>query len=134
MAVTHTTADREDSLGDPISEEAAAAQNAALDQVLERLPAVGVNAQLVKRLAITCEVQPTPSAKTSWHPPQLVIFAHAGWRVATVSIGPRSGSYLVELARVGLDNESYAARVEVVPADLPGRVALLVAQSAGVPA
>jgi hypothetical protein len=50
-----------------------------------------------------------------------------------VTIGPRSGSYMVELVRVGADNEPQADRVEVVPACLPARVAFLVAQNAGVP-
>ncbi|TMR23906.1 hypothetical protein ETD86_06130 [Nonomuraea turkmeniaca] len=131
MALTRTSASADDLLGQPIPEEEAAAQNATLDRVLERLTAASVNAQLIKRLAIQCATKPSPSAERLWYPPQLVIYADAGWKVATVTIGPRSGSYMVELARVGADNDPQADRVEVVPADLPVRVALLVAQSAG---
>ncbi|MEV5501645.1 hypothetical protein AB0M50_40250 [Nonomuraea fuscirosea] len=133
MALTHTTPSADDLLGQPIPQEEAATQDAALNRVLECLTAVGVNAQLIKRLAIQCETKPDPSAERLWYPPQLVIYADAGWRVATVTIGPRSGSYMVELVRVGADNEPQADRVEVVPACLPARVAFLVAQNAGVP-
>ena len=131
MAVTHTTESAEDLLGEPIREAEAAAQNAALDRVLERLTVEGVNAQLIKRLVIECGAHPGPFIEKLRYPPQLVIYADAGWRVATVSIGARSGAYMVELARGGPDAELWADRVEVVPASEPGRVALLVAQNAG---
>ncbi|MFD1547175.1 hypothetical protein [Nonomuraea guangzhouensis] len=131
MAVTHTTASAEDLLGEPIREAEAAAQNAALDRVLEHLTAEGVNAQLIKRLAVECEAEPYQPADKLRYPPQLIVYANAGWRVATVTIGVRSGAYMVELARGGPDNELRADRVEVVPAEQPGRVALLVAQNAG---
>ncbi|MBT2229176.1 hypothetical protein [Nonomuraea sp. NEAU-A123] len=131
MAVTHTTASAEDMLGEPIREAEAAAQNAALDQVLKHLTVEGVNAQLVKRLVIECGAHPGPFIEKLRYPPQLVIYADAGWRVATVTIGVRSGAYMVELARGGPDNVLRADRVEVVSASEPGRVALLVAQNAG---
>ncbi|WP_327585031.1 hypothetical protein OHA25_56595 [Nonomuraea sp. NBC_00507] len=133
MEVTHT-ASPEDLLGQPISEGEAEAQNAALDRVLDLMTAVGVHAQLIKRLVIECATKPSASAETLWYPPQLVIYADAGWRIATVTIGARSGSYMVELARVGPDNEAQADTVEAVPALLPSRVAHLVAQHAGVSA
>ncbi|MEQ4716101.1 hypothetical protein [Nonomuraea sp. B19D2] len=131
MEVPHT-APTADLLGEPIPEVQAAAQNAALDRVLEHLAATGVHAQLIKRLSVQCETKPVPFAEKLWHPPQLVIYADAGWRVATVSIGRLSGSYMVELARVGAENESRADRVEVVPVNMPSRVGLLVAENAGV--
>ncbi|MCP2352696.1 hypothetical protein [Nonomuraea roseoviolacea] len=58
-------------------------------------------------------------------PPHLVVYADGGWRVATISIGPRSGSYLVELAQWGEDNEPRLDKVEVIPGDCPERVASL---------
>ncbi|MCF6474966.1 hypothetical protein FAF44_42335 [Nonomuraea sp. MG754425] len=135
MAGTHTTDSSAVLLCRPISEETAAEQNAALDLLLTHLTITGVHAELIKRQIPTrCAVKLYASGESLWHPPELVIYTDAGWRVATVSVGERSGSYMVALARVGLDNESYAARVEVVPAHLPGRAALLVAQSAGAPA
>ncbi|TMR15501.1 hypothetical protein ETD86_26945 [Nonomuraea turkmeniaca] len=134
MALTHTTPSADDLLGQPIAEEDAAAQNAALDRVLEHLTTAGINAQLIKRLVIECDTKPEPSAKTLWHPPQLVIYADAGWKVATVTIGPRSGSYMVELPGGDDQGEVPATRTEVVPASLPSRVAILVAHNAGVAA
>ena len=131
MAVTHITASVEDLLGEPIREAEAAAQNIALDRVLEHLTVESVNAQLVKRLVIECGAHPGPFIEKLRYPPQLVIYADAGWRVATVTIGVRSGAYMVELARGGPDSELRADRVEVVAASEPGRVALLVAQNAG---
>lgn len=131
MAVTHTTASAEDLLGEPIREAEAAAQNVALDRVLEHLTAEGVNAQLIKQLAVECGAEPGPPAERLRYPPHLVIYADAGWRLATVTVGARSGAYMVELARGGPDNALRADRVEVVPASQPGRVALLVAQNAG---
>jgi hypothetical protein len=131
MAVAHTTASVEDLLGEPIREAEATAQNVALDRVLEHLTADGVNAQLIKRLVIECGAHPGPFIEKLRYPPQLVIYADAGWRVATVTIGVRSGSYMVELTRRRPDNEIRLDRVEVVPASQPSRVALLVAQNAG---
>jgi hypothetical protein len=133
MAGTHTTPSADDLLGQPISEREAVAQSAALDRVLEQLTVTGVNAQLIKRLAVRCATRPASSVEALWHPPQLLIFADAGWRVATVSIGVHSGSYMVELARLGAGNAARADRVEVVPIGMPGRVGLLVAQNVGVP-
>ncbi|MEQ4721277.1 hypothetical protein [Nonomuraea sp. B19D2] len=68
MARTHTTASADHLLGQPISEEKAAAQNAALDRVLEHLTAAGVHAELIKRLAVECAIKPDPSAATLWYP------------------------------------------------------------------
>ncbi|MEV3983597.1 hypothetical protein [Nonomuraea sp. NPDC049758] len=130
MTLTHTTATAEDVLGEPVSEEVAEAQSAALDRVLALLEADGVNAHLIKRIWIEAKTNGSGVQK-QWHPPQLVIFADGGWRIATVTIGPRSGSYAVELARVGPDNEARHDRIEMVPSDHPNRVGLLVAQNAG---
>ncbi|MFI7135117.1 hypothetical protein ACIBQ1_56310 [Nonomuraea sp. NPDC050153] len=134
MARTDRTSSADDLLCQPISEEETAVQNAALDRVLEHLTTAGIHAQLIKRIADRCAIKLYSTGESLWHPPQLVIYADAGWKIATVTIGPRSGSYMVELARVGPGNEPRADRVEVVPAGMPHRVGLLVAQNAGVAA
>ncbi|MCF6469686.1 hypothetical protein FAF44_14995 [Nonomuraea sp. MG754425] len=135
MAGTHTSGSDAVLLCRPITEETAAEQSAALDLVLTHLTTTGIHAELIKRQVPTrCAIRLYASEESLWHPPELVIYADAGWRVATVSIGERSGSYLVALARVGAGDEPRAARVEVVPAILPGRVALLVARQTAVPA
>jgi hypothetical protein len=109
------------------------AQKLALDRVLENLTTAGVNAQLIKRPAVERGTTADRPAGTLWHPPQLVVYANEGRRIATVSVGIRSGSYMVELARTGPDNELRADRVEVVAASMPERVAWLVGQNAGCP-
>ncbi|MBT2229788.1 hypothetical protein [Nonomuraea sp. NEAU-A123] len=129
MACTHTTASADDLLGQPISEEKAVAQNAALDRVLKHLTAAGVHAELIKRLVVECEINPDPSAATFWHPPELKIYADEGWRVATISIGPRSGSYMVELAQWGEDNEPRPDKIEVISGSRPEWVATLITGS-----
>ncbi|GAA3199426.1 hypothetical protein GCM10010486_81570 [Nonomuraea roseoviolacea subsp. carminata] len=131
MARTHRTSSADDLLCQPIPEEEAAVQNAALDRVLEHLTAVGIHAKLIKRIADRCAIKLYSTGETLWHPPKLIIYVNAGWRIATVTIGPRSGSYAVELARVGPDNETRHDRIEMVPSDHPDRVGLLVAQNAG---
>ncbi|MCF6476445.1 hypothetical protein FAF44_50115 [Nonomuraea sp. MG754425] len=133
MAGTHTTGSDAALLCRPITEETAAEQNAALDHLLTHLTITGIHAELIKRQIPTrCAVKLYASGESLWHPPELVIYTDAGWRVATVSIGERSGSYMVALARVGADDEPQTGRVEVVPAILPHRAALLVAQQAAI--
>ncbi|MEU6777964.1 hypothetical protein ABZ912_02090 [Nonomuraea angiospora] len=121
MVRTHTTPSADDLRGEPIPEEKAAAQNAALDRVLAHLTAAGVVGRASK---------PNQSVVTFWYPPQLTIDADAGRRLATVSISHRSGSRMIESARVGADDQPQADRVEVVPAGMPNRVGPLVAQEA----
>ncbi|MFD9940900.1 hypothetical protein ACFWYW_45535 [Nonomuraea sp. NPDC059023] len=131
MTRTHSTSSADDLLCQPIPEDEAAAQNAALDRVLEYLTAACIHAQLIKRIADRCAIKLYSTGETLWHPPKLIIYANAGWRIATVTVGPRSGSYAVELARGGPDNEPRHSRIEMVPSDYPDRVGLLVTQNAG---
>ncbi|MFG6199089.1 hypothetical protein [Nonomuraea sp. JJY05] len=131
MAPTHTTGPGGILLCQPITGEEAATHHAALDRVLGHLKAAGINAQLIQRRADRCAITIAVTREPLWHPPELIIYANAGWRIATVTIGPRSGSYAVELARVEADNVPLADRIELVPASQPQRVGLLVAQNAG---
>ncbi|TMR98884.1 hypothetical protein [Nonomuraea basaltis] len=131
MAPTHTTGSGGILLRQPITGEEAATHHAALDQVLGHLKAAGINAQLIQRRADRCAITIAVTREPLWHPPELIIYANAGWRIATVTIGACSGSYMVELARVGTDDELRRDRIEVVPPTMPSRVARLVAQNAG---
>ncbi|MFC4012599.1 hypothetical protein ACFOY2_35580 [Nonomuraea purpurea] len=134
MAGTHTTSPADsDLLCQPISKEEAAAQSAALDRVLEHLTTAGIHAELIKRRTDQCALKLYSNGETLWHPPELIVYADAGRRIATVTIGPRSGSYAVELAGVGPGNQPLADRVEFVPAAKPQHVGLLVAQNTGAP-
>jgi hypothetical protein len=64
--------------------------------------------------------------------PALVMFGDAGRRVATVAVGPRSGMYLVDLARVGPDNERMRDLRALVPPAMAHRAVRMVAQACGV--
>ncbi|MEU4577254.1 hypothetical protein [Nonomuraea sp. NPDC023979] len=127
MATIQRTVSPGDSLCDPIPETVAAAQKAALDQVLGHLTATGINAQLIRRVAVQCATSPAPSAQSLWYPPQLVIYADKGRQIARISVGPRSGSYLVELVD---DRPDRAGRVEVVRGTEAKRVAWLISRAA----
>ncbi|NRQ30520.1 hypothetical protein HII36_01495 [Nonomuraea sp. NN258] len=116
-------------LGDPIPQDAAQVQRDLLDTLLLILDVEGVNAQLISRVWVEAKSGASSSVERRWHPPQLIIYADGGWRVATVSIGPRSGCYAVELAQIGPGNQPLADRIEVVPVNKPSRVARLIAQN-----
>ncbi|MGA4993535.1 hypothetical protein [Nonomuraea bangladeshensis] len=120
-------------LGEPVTEAEADRQRAALDGVLKHLAkTVGVHAELITRIAIDCERQPEPSAEKRRYPPALLVYADAGRRVATVTIGERSGNYLVELARMAAPVADIPRDwIAVVPAHLPDQAALVIAQHAG---
>ncbi len=103
---------------------------------------VGVQAELITRIALDCERRPESSAEKRRYPPALLVYAAAGRRVAAVTIGERSGSYLVELARVAnrAATDVFFATptidmhrdwIGVVPAHLPDQAALVIAQHAG---
>ncbi|MEZ7127032.1 hypothetical protein ACBR40_17015 [Nonomuraea sp. AD125B] len=120
-------------LGEPVTEAEADRQRAALDGVLKHLAkTVDLHAELITRIAIDCERQPESSAEKRRYPPALLVYADAGRRVATVSIGERSGSYLVELARMAAPAADIPRDwIAVVPAYLPDQAALVIAQHAG---
>ncbi|MGA5758214.1 hypothetical protein [Nonomuraea bangladeshensis] len=130
---THTTGSNGGLLCRPITEKEATGQNDALDRVLAHLTTRGINAQLIKRrLPAQCAIKLYGTGEDLWHPPELIVYADGGWKIAIISIGERSGSYLVELPTVGTDNQPGTKRIEVVPATMPSRVAILVADNAGV--
>lgn len=125
MARTRTIALSDDHL----SEEEAGAQKAALDQLLPHLTAVGLHTELLQRVTIGAG-QPNQAVESRRHPPQLIVYAGLR-KIATISIGPRSGSYLIELGGCGALIQ--AAPIEVVPAARPDRAAQFVKEHAGVP-
>ncbi|MFI6535047.1 hypothetical protein ACIBHY_21540 [Nonomuraea sp. NPDC050547] len=126
MAPTHTTGSGGIPLCQPITGGEAATHHAALDQVLGHLKTAGINAQLIQRRTDRCAITIAATREPLWHPPELIIYANAGWRVATVTIGPRSGGYRVELAQWGEDNEPRLDKVEVISGSHPECVAALI--------
>jgi hypothetical protein len=135
MAITQPTGSGGVLLCRPITELKAMEQNERLDRVLAHLTTAGVHAQLIKRQASTrCTVMLYASGERLWHPPELTIYADAGWTLAVVTVGERSGSYMVELPTIDADNRPSGKRVEIVAATQPARVAKLVAEHSGVAA
>jgi hypothetical protein len=114
MTGTHTT-----STPDQVSEA-----EAALDRLHEHLVAEGISPTLIRRAAD----EPEPGEEPIDPAPQLVIYRDAGERAATVAVGRRSGTYIVDVVRPCHGGER---RALVSPA-MPHFVARLVAQASGV--
>jgi hypothetical protein len=126
---THTSTPSCDvQLDQPISDEVAEQQEAALDRVQELLAAHGIHTCSVERLEIRghSRGQEEPLVESHRYPPQLLVFSDGGWRLATVTVSPRAMAYMVELAQWGEGNEIQPDRVHVVPGDRPERVAVLI--------
>jgi hypothetical protein len=81
-------------------------------RLLARLAAVLTRRQigslLVRRVAVNTE-----SGRRRWNAPELLVPGPEGRRVATVTIGPRSGSYLIAVAGTP---DGRPGGVETVPA------------------
>jgi hypothetical protein len=98
-----------------------------LDLLHRQLVAVGVPPTLIQRVT----ANPEPTADVTAPSPQLVIYGESGWRVATISVGPRSGMYLVDTAQVGSDNGRMPDLRALVPPAMAHRAVRLVAQAYG---
>ncbi|GAA0925832.1 hypothetical protein [Nonomuraea longicatena] len=108
----------------PALDQASEAE-AALERLHRRLVAEGISPKLIQRTARESE----PLAETADHSPTLVIYQDAGWRVATIAVGSRSGMYLVDVAQVGPHNEPKPDLRTLVPPALPHRAVRLVAHA-----
>ncbi len=100
---------------------------AALNKVIPLLRTIGVNAQLISHVPGETACHIPDDADT----PRLIVYVDGGWRVATVSVAPRSGVYRVELPRTDQDNQELPDRVEMVPENRPARVAVLISAHQG---
>ncbi|GAA0918796.1 hypothetical protein [Nonomuraea longicatena] len=118
MTGTHTT---------PALDQAPEAE-AALERFHRSLVAEGISPKLIQRTTGESE----PLAETADQSPTLVIYRDAGWRVATVAVGRRSGMYIVDLAQVGPDNGPKPDLRTLVPPAMPHRAVRLVAHACGV--
>ncbi|GAA0915657.1 hypothetical protein [Nonomuraea longicatena] len=101
---------------------------AALERLHQHLVAEWISPKLIQQT--TGESQPT--AETAFQSPTLVVYRDAGWRVATVGVGRRSGMCIVDLAQVGPYNEPKPDLRALVPPAMPHRVVRLVAHACGV--
>ncbi|MEV0354372.1 hypothetical protein AB0H88_52265 [Nonomuraea sp. NPDC050680] len=112
---------------DPVLRQIAEQHAAALERVQELLTARGIHARCVERFDITARMGgEEPLVQTRRHPPQLLVFADGGRRMATISVAPSSGAYVVELAQWGEDNEPRPDKATAIPENQPERVAALI--------
>lgn len=93
------------SRGDPprVTEEHAENQERALAVVQRLLQERGVRAHrhstIILELSVTGRQWPDPPVQSSVErqPPELAVIGPQGWRDATVTVGQRSGSYMVSV-------------------------------------
>ncbi|MEU8150876.1 hypothetical protein [Nonomuraea sp. NPDC048901] len=114
----------------PISESAAAEHDQALAELRELLTRRGIHSYVVEWLKLTLRSAPFPADALSSldrYPPELVVFAPQGWRVATVRIAAdRSAAYVVEVARIGEDHGVMPDIRYIVPSGKPAKAAALI--------
>jgi hypothetical protein len=82
-----------------ITEAAAEKYDRALAAVQKLLLVRDVRSFVVHTIDLKLSVdgRPAPLGEVRRHSPELIVHDDAGWMVATVSMGPRSGSYLVSI-------------------------------------
>ncbi|MFD1543314.1 hypothetical protein [Nonomuraea guangzhouensis] len=114
----------------PISGSVAAEHDQALDRLRVLLTRRGIHSYVVEWLRLTLRSAPFPAAPLSnldRYPPELIVFAPQGWRVATVRIAAdRSAAYIVEVARVGEDHALMPDIRYIVPSGKPAKAAALI--------
>ncbi|MBG0818609.1 hypothetical protein [Planomonospora sp. ID82291] len=67
---------------------------------------------------------PAPKAPITHHAPDLTVYDDAGWVIATVTIGPRAGHYLISLPTVDVG-------CQTVNADQPHAVVDMICAARG---
>jgi hypothetical protein len=109
-----------------ISDVVAERHDFALGRVLPLLRTSGISAHIVHtlRLQLFGDGRPLPRGDLRRYAPELVAYSEAGWRIATVTVGPRSRCYLVSLPTAGVTSQ-------MVDADRPTVVAEMVLAAAG---
>ncbi|WP_371784985.1 hypothetical protein [Streptosporangium subroseum] len=103
-----------------VSDKTAEKHDQTLAAVQRLLSVRGVRSYVVHTITLKLfgDGRPIPLGQRSRHAPDLDVRSRAGWVVATVSVGSRSGSFLVS-TRDGRD-------IETVPSGVPERVANLI--------
>ena len=110
---------------EPISDVIAAKHNKTLAKLRNLLIQRGMRTYIVQYLKLTLKSStwPAPAESTQHrYPPELLIFAPQGWRVATVRIAPRSGAYLVDVAQVDGRGGLAPDRRYIIPSHESARV------------
>jgi hypothetical protein len=102
------------------SDKTADKHDRALAVVQRVLKARGVRSYVIHlhSLSLFGDGRPFPLGKRRRYTPELVIHGDTGWVIAAVTMGSRSGCYMVSMPR--------GSGVETVPSERPERVANLV--------
>jgi len=114
---------------EPISNSAAAKHDRALLKLRVQLRGRGIPSYLVEWLKLTLHSAPfpaDPSSNLHRYPPELVVFAPQGWRVAAVRIADRSAAYIVEVAQFGKDGALLPDKRYIVPSGQADNAAALI--------
>ncbi|WP_371783525.1 hypothetical protein [Streptosporangium subroseum] len=82
---------------DEVSDATATRHDAALASVQRLLKARGVRSYVVHTIVLRLfgDGRPYALGQRRRHAPELAVHGNAGWMVATVTMGPRSGCYLI---------------------------------------
>ncbi|WP_433245343.1 hypothetical protein ACQPYK_43270 [Streptosporangium sp. CA-135522] len=129
MATGQTTAESctEGHEDHEVTDTTAEKHDRALAVVQRLLKASEIRTQVVHRISLKLfgDGRPSPQGKLRRHAPELIAYGDAGWTVATVAMGRRSGYYLISLPAVGVTSQ-------IVNADQPHAVVDLVLAAARV--
>ncbi|WP_084957240.1 hypothetical protein [Thermoactinospora rubra] len=117
MATGQTASQQVDS-DEPLSDRVAGQAEATLDVVRELLRARGFLTCRVSRIGLCLDGRRGTFGVVRRKAPELLVYAPHGAKVAEVTVGARSGAYLVSVA-------GNAANAHPVPADQPDLVARL---------
>ncbi|WP_344918992.1 hypothetical protein [Streptosporangium oxazolinicum] len=122
QTTAHFTGERSD---EPVTGATAEKHDRALAVVQRLLKAERVRSHTVHTIVLKLSEsgRPVPLAERRRHAPELVAYGDGGRMVATVTMGPRSGCYLVRLPATGV-------AAQTVNADQPHAVVDLVLAAA----
>jgi hypothetical protein len=120
MDLTSPAAHSPETLAEECNSATAEKHDRASATVQRVLKARGARSYIVHMhsLKLFGDGRPLPLGQLKRYTPELVIHSDAGWVIAVVTIGPRSGCYMVSIPR--------GPGIETVPSDRPERVANLV--------
>ncbi|MEV6868374.1 hypothetical protein AB0M44_46270 [Streptosporangium subroseum] len=109
-----------ETLAEECNDATAEKHDRALAAVHRLLKVRGVRPYIVHlhRLSLFGDGRPLPPGQHQRYTPELVVHSDAGWVIAVVTMGSRSGCYMVSIPR--------GPGIETVPSERPERVADLV--------
>ncbi|WP_440100002.1 hypothetical protein [Streptosporangium sp. H16] len=129
-AQTATETSAEERTHPEVSAFVAETHDKALAVVQQLLKVKDVHTHAVHAIALKSDEddKPWPPTQRTRRAPELVAHSRQGWEVATVTVGPRSGCYVVSLPAVGVTAQLVNANqpqavVDLILAALPKEAA-----------